>query len=108
MALADWDRRLISPEAALWIVGDQPVYFTCERAELSQFEPEGGGPRRPDQLQINMRHGGGCGQSVCLLAADPDPTAPRLQGAATTQGDLITAILRHLVTAHDQPLSGVK
>lgn len=106
MALADWDRRLIAPETALRLTGDIGVYFTCQRADLSQFEPEGGGPRQADQIQINMR----CrvdGQSITLLAV-AGPAEPEVSGQETTLADLMSDILRHQVMAHDQPLSGGK
>jgi hypothetical protein len=93
MALADWDARLISPERALRLAGDWPVYATAELAELSQF-----GPEQADRMQVNLR----CrkdGQSVGLLGA-PGVTYE------TSAGDLLSAVLRHLVTAHDLPLSG--
>jgi hypothetical protein len=104
--LRDWDARLITPDAALWLVGDLPVYFTCQRADLAQFEPEGGGPRQADQLQINMRCGE-CRQSIVLLAT-AGAAEPEVSGAQTTHGDLMSDILRHQVMAHDQPLSGGK
>jgi hypothetical protein len=99
MALADWDARLITPERALRLAGDWPLYATAELAALSQFEPEGGGGRAIDRWQLNLR----CrkdGQSITLLERD---------GASyeTSLGDLLSAVLRHLVTAHDQSLSGV-
>jgi hypothetical protein len=96
MALADWDPRLISPERALRLVGDWPVYATAELAELSQFTPEGGGPAAADRLQHNLRCGH-CGQSVTLLAE-----APQL---STTTAEQMSAVLRHVVMAHDLPLS---
>lgn len=104
MALADWDRRLISPETALRLTGDTGVYFTAQRADLSQYEPEGGGPRQPDQLQINMRCGQ-CHQSITLLAT-AGLAEPEISGGVTTIGDLMSDVLRHQVTAHDQKLSG--
>jgi len=105
MPLRDWDSRLITPESALWLTGDRAVFFTAEVARLSQFEPEGGGAAQRDQIQLNMRCRE-CGQSITLLAAEPDITAPRVEGGDTTAGDLISDILRHQVTAHDQSLSG--
>ena len=104
--LADWDARLIAPETALRLVGDLGVYFTCQRADLAQFEPEGGGARQADQLQINMRCGQ-CHQSIVLLAT-AGAAEPEVSGAETSIGDLISDILRHRVMAHDQPLSGGK
>jgi hypothetical protein len=102
--LRDWDARLITPETCLRLVGDLPVYFTCQRSELSQFEPESGGPRQGDQLQINMRCRA-CGQSIVLLAR-AGAAEPEVCGGDTTMGDLMSDILRHQVTAHDQKLSG--
>jgi hypothetical protein len=106
MALRDWDKRLITPETALALTGDRGVYFTAEVAELSQFAPEGGGARQADQVQVNMRCAE-CRQSITLLAA-ADLMAPRAEGQPTTLGDLMSDILRHQVTAHDQSLSGGK
>lgn len=100
MGLDAWDARLITPEQALRLAGDWPVYTDWQFAKASQFEPEGGGERQQDHWQVNLR----CardGQSVALLASPPGHTL-------TTTGDLLSAILRHLVTAHDQPLSGAK
>jgi hypothetical protein len=97
MALADWDARLLSPERALWMAGDWPLYATFEVAQLSQFEPEGGGDPQADQWQINLR----CrkdNQSVAMLG---DATS-----FTTSIGDLLSAVVRHMVTAHDQSLSG--
>jgi hypothetical protein len=104
MALADWDPRLMSPERALRLVGDTRLYVGIEMARLSQFEPEGGGPGRADQMQVNLR----CridGQSVMLLAASSEL---ELGGNATTftVADVLSAALRHLVMAHDVALSG--
>lgn len=101
--LADWDARLLAPERALRLVADEPVYATCERAELSQFEAEGGGEVQPDQWQINLRHGP-CGQSVAMLGYST--TGHVIGGAMTSNGDLLSAVLRHMVMAHDLPLSG--
>lgn len=98
MALADWDDRLLSPERGLRLAGDWPLYATFELAGLSQFELEGGGPPPvEDRWQINLR----CrkdGQSVAMLGDGTSFT--------TDIGDLLSAVLRHLVTAHDLVLSG--
>jgi hypothetical protein len=104
--LREWDARLITPEACLWLVGDLGVYFTCQRADLAQFEPEGGGPRQPDRLQINMRCCQ-CRQSIVMLAT-AGTAEPEVSGGQTSIGDLMSDILRHQVMAHDQPLSGGK
>src|SRR5690348_3108211 len=91
MALADWDPRLIAPEHALHLAGDWMLYATWELAELGQFE---GGT---DRWQINLR----CrkdGQSVGMLGDGTSFT--------TSIGDLLSGVLRHLVTAHDLSLSG--
>jgi hypothetical protein len=108
--LADWNDRLLSPERALRMAGDWPVWAAAELAELSQFQMEGGGPGQSDRRQINLRcgaerHGGGrmCGQSCGLLGEDNGPgTAIVL----TSVGDLLSGVLRHMVMAHDQPLNG--
>lgn len=91
MGLADWDPRLLSPEKALRLAGDWPLYATDELAELAQFGSQ------PDRWQINLR----CrkdGQSVALLGDGTSHT--------TTVGDLLSAVMRHMVMAHDVPLSG--
>lgn len=90
--LAEWDARLIDPERALWLAGDWPVYASHELAELSQYETE------PDRWQINLRCRK-CDKSCGLLGA----------GALvyqTTIGDLLSGVLRHMVSAHDWSLSG--
>ena len=117
MALADWDPRLMTPARALALVGDWPAYASVDLAELSQFEPEGGGPRQPDQWQAHLRCGQ-CHQSVTMLASFQTVTGlanglasvlaagpPAMHGDATTMGDLLSAVLRHLVMAHDVSLS---
>jgi hypothetical protein len=106
--LADWNPALLSPERALQLAGDWPLYASAETAELSQFEMEGGG-HLADRPQINMRcgherHGGGpmCGQSCGLLGENRGPdTVPVL----TSVGDLLSGVLRHMVMVHDQPLN---
>ena len=102
MALADWDPRLMTPARALALVGDWPFYGSLDVAELSQFEPEGGGPRQPNQQQMHLRCGH-CHQSMWLMAGS-SASGP-LQSAMTTNGDLLSAVLRHLVMAHDVSLS---
>ena len=104
--LSDWDPRLISPERALRLTGDWPVRVTCEYALLSQFEPEGGGPgQQPDRVQVNLRCGR-CDQSVMLLGSGaPGELLIPVAAVATTAAEIMSAVLRHLVMAHDQPLS---
>jgi hypothetical protein len=100
--LADWDPRLITPARALELAGDWPLIATAERAQLSQFEPEGGGPRQPDRWQINLR----CAKddrSVFMLG--DDTPGPPMQ---STIGDLLSGVLRHLVMAHDVSLSAAE
>jgi hypothetical protein len=112
MALDDWDARLLSPERALRLAGDWPIFATAELAELSQFQMEGGGPGQRDRSQINMRCGGQrhnsvgiCGQSCGLLGEDRgDDTMPVL----TSIGDLLSGVLRHMVMTHDVPLNGAQ
>lgn len=96
MSLADWDRRLMTPERALRMVGDWPVYFDYGLSALSQFAPEGGGPAQADRFQVNMR----CCNDAQSAAMVSDGTV-----AVTTIGDLLSAVLRHMVTAHDLPLN---
>jgi hypothetical protein len=102
MALADWDARLISPERALRLAGDWPLYASCEKAQLSEFGSQ------PDQWQVNLR----CDkdhQSMGLLGTvklRTDNTLASVYYESTSIGDLLSGVLRHLVTAHDIPLSG--
>jgi hypothetical protein len=73
-------------------------------ARLSQFEPEGGGPGQADRMQVNLR----CrddGQSVMLLADSSDLVLAD-NVTAFTVADQLSAVLRHLVMAHDVSLSG--
>lgn len=114
-----WDDRLISREQALALAGQWPLTATYELAELSQFEMEGGAPPLDDQWQINLRcstakgwkpagpdraeaergdRGTACGQSVAMLAAGG-------QAFTTNAEDILAGILRHMVMAHDVPLS---
>lgn len=110
MPLNQWRAGLMSPERALWLTGDHPVYVSCERAELSQFVMEGGAPPQSDQWQINLRCAlPGCdGQSITLLAAVPESEIRdgTLAGPPTDLGEIMSAILRHRVVAHNQSLSG--
>lgn len=94
-----WDPRLITPDRAIELVGDWPLYVDTGMAELSQFEPEGGGPRQRDRQQANLRCQG-CNQSVALLATDRRPML-------TSPSTLLAAVLRHAVMAHDVALSGI-
>jgi hypothetical protein len=106
MALADWDARLIAPEAALRMAGDWPVYYTLELAELSEYLSG-----QQDQWQINERCGK-CHQSTGMLAyreagmIETTPLDPPLTGPQTTIADRLSGVLRHMVTAHDWSLSG--
>jgi hypothetical protein len=108
MPLSDWDPRLISPERALRIAGDWPFYHTLELARLSQFEMEGGGAPLPDQWQLNLR----CGKPECMASITKVLDTQQLNpdtghaGDLLDAGTLLSAVLRHLVTAHDVPLSG--
>jgi hypothetical protein len=111
--LADWDPRLLAPETALHLTGDWPIYVSCERADLGQFDMEGGGPSpQGAQWQVNLRCAAPpCnGRSITLLASVPESEIRdgSIAGAPTDLGELMSAILRHLVMAHDQPLSGGK
>jgi hypothetical protein len=100
MALADWDPRLMSPERALHLAGDWPVYYTAGKAELFQFGSQ------PDQIQLNQRCGK-CHQSITALLQVTDvPDLVGLKSPETTTADQLSDVLRHLVTAHDIPLSG--
>jgi hypothetical protein len=104
VALADWDPRLMSPERALRLVGDTRLYIGIGMARLSQFAPEGGGEAQPDRMQVNLR----CqadGQSVMLLADSSDLVLAD-NVTSFTMGEMLSAVLRHLVMAHDVSLSG--
>jgi hypothetical protein len=96
--MADWDARLITPGRALELAGDWELTATYELAELSQFEGEGGAPGQADRLQVNLRCAV-CSQSI----ADMGDGTGRVQIAVE---GVLSAMLRHLVMAHDMPLSG--
>lgn len=110
--LSDWDARLIDPERALWLAGDWPFALDVQLAELSQFEGEAGGSIQPDQRQANLRclavaHNHPdrvCDQSIIMLARQGD--GMRQAATNTSVGDLLSAVLRHMVMAHDVPLNG--
>lgn len=98
MALADWDARLLSPGRALELAGDWPLYATYELADLAQYGDQ------PAWWQINLR----CrkdGQSVGLLARGQSEGVA-LYAESTSIGDLLSGVVRHMVTAHDLALSG--
>lgn len=102
--LADWDARLLTPERALQLAGDWPVYASAGMSQLSQFGSQ------PDQGQVNLRCGR-CHQSCGLLGTfTPDDRMPHGLAAVkqplTSIGDLLSAVVRHMVTAHDLSLSG--
>lgn len=96
--MASWDGRLITPARHYELIATWPAYVTTELAELSQFETEGGGPGQSDRWQSNLRCGR-CQQSMGLLG---DGGAALMR----TMGDLTAGVLRHMVMAHDVPLSG--
>ena len=97
--LADWDARLLSPERALRLAGDWPLYATFEISLLSDYGDQ------PDQWQINLRCRK-CQQSCGLLANGSGTSSTVITAAETSIGDLLSGVLRHLVTAHDLSLSG--
>ena len=97
----------MSPARALELAGDWPLYADLELAELSQFEPEGGGDRLPDQWQINLRCRV-CDQSCGLLARAVvigDAGEGRETVYQTTIAELLSGVLRHKVMAHGQALN---
>jgi hypothetical protein len=96
--VANWDRRLITPQRHYELVAEWPYYTSYELAELSQFEPEGGGGGQADRVQLNLRCGR-CDQSMGLL--------PSLPGERSNVGELAAGVLRHMVMAHDVALSGL-
>ena len=114
---AEWDDRLMPAARALELCGDWPLTASYELARLSQFEPEGGGEPQPDQWQINLRcavvrgykldapakaldDSQACGQSCGMLAESGRPFVISLKG------DLLAAVMRHMVMAHNLSLSG--
>jgi hypothetical protein len=118
MMPSNWNDRLLPAERALDLAGDWPLTATYELSELSQFEGESGpADERPDQWQINLRCATlrrmklddpgqwatlpvePCGQSVAMLAAAG-------QSFTTSISDLLAAVVRHQVTAHNLSLSG--
>lgn len=116
MGLAQWNDRLMSPERALRMTGDWPLAASYELAERSQFDGDGAGPARAeaDQWQINLR----CSSAKGWKYGQPPPPAPVACGQScgmladqtgayvTDIADLMSGVLRHMVTAHDYPLSG--
>lgn len=101
MAELVWDPRLITPARVLELAGKHRLYATYEIAQLSQFETEGGAvPAQENRWQINLR----CkddDQSVGMLSAG-------YVAYDTSIEDLLSGVLRHLVTAHDVSLSGAQ
>lgn len=96
--MPSWDARLITPARALGLAGDWELTATYELAELSQFEPEAGGPRAGDRWQVNLRCAV-CSQSIADMGDGTGQVRVSVEG-------VLTAMLRHLVNAHDMPLSG--
>jgi hypothetical protein len=95
-----WDARLITPERSFALAGEWPFYAHRELAELSQFEMESGGPSRAaDRWQVNLRCAR-CDQSVAYLGDG------ERQFRQVTVAELMSGVLRHMVMAHDVPLSG--
>lgn len=91
--MTKWDERLITPDRAFALAGEWPLFASYELAELSQF-----GPEQIDRVQNNLRCGR-CKQSVALLGEGGT-------AGETTVAELLAGVLRHLVMAHDVPLSG--
>src|SRR5215469_9591073 len=111
MAPMQWDKRLISAERAMELAGSWPLYVGIGYADLGQFESDSGGPSQPGQWQVNLRCGmPGCHQSCGLLGVlDVQPGATLIREVryeATSPEDLLAAVLRHAVTAHEMILSG--
>lgn len=77
--MEQWDPRLITPEQALGLTGDERLFL----------EPEGD--------EVHMRHGD-CSQSIGVFWS-------KHQGIVTTPADIVSATLRHMVMAHDLPLN---
>lgn len=132
-----WDDRLISRERALRLAGDWPVYASVGYAQLEQYETEGG-DHLPGQWQVNLRCGRchasvtllakfavRPGKNVAELArylgelGDQELTErdfgwlgttliEEVNYQATTITGELTAVLRHMVMAHDVSLSGAQ
>lgn len=104
-----WDSRLITPARAMELAGDHGIYASIGYAQLSQFGREDGAPAQPSRWQVNLRCGP-CHQSVIQLATmDVEPGSTLIRSVnydAVTPAELLTAVLRHLVMAHDVSLSG--
>jgi hypothetical protein len=77
--MEQWDPRLITPEQALRLTGDERLYLD----------------RTADEVHI--RHGD-CSQSVGVFWS-------QRQGIVTTPADIVSSVLRHMVMAHDLPLN---
>jgi hypothetical protein len=104
----EWDPRLITPERALELAGHWELIVDAQWAELSQFESESGGERLPDRGQFNLRCRL-CGQSCRLLGEGP-PNQPvvklgEIRPLPFDLEGLLSAVLRHMVMAHDVPLN---
>lgn len=77
--MEQWDPRLITPEQALRLTGDERLFL----------EPAGD--------EVHIRHGD-CSQSIGVFWS-------QRQGIVTTPADIVSATLRHMVMAHDQALN---
>lgn len=79
---AAWDDRLISRGEAADLAGPVPVSW-------------------------DLIPGDGAGRLIlrCLDHAEPQSCGQWQAGRPTSVDDMISAVLRHLVTAHDQPLN---
>jgi len=84
MAEPVWDDRLISRERALQLAGRWPVHFDVTRIHV---------------YVRCLRCGQSCGRFVTTPGA-PNDSRP------TDVEEILAAVLRHAVTAHDLALSG--
>lgn len=106
-----WDDRLISRERALRLAGDWPTYVGIDYADLEQYEAEGSEQKQPGQWQLNLRCGR-CHQNCALLGTlDVQPGATLIGSVnyvAFSPTTDLSAVLRHMVMAHDVSLSGAE
>jgi hypothetical protein len=77
--MEQWDPRLITPEQALGLTGDERLFLDYTGDE------------------VHIRHGD-CSQSVGVFWS-------LRTGIVTTPADIVSATLRHMVMAHDLPLN---
>lgn len=87
--LADWNSQLILPGEALAIAGDWPVVFAVKR------NGDDGIVRDTDEIHMCCVP---CRQSVAMLNRGDAEYRSSIEGQ-------LSAVLRHMVMAHDIPLN---